>query len=749
MDVQALTACCYAKSKPSETIAQHTARLLEKLDELLAVYPDCLDTTELALIREAARTHDLGKLNYAFRKKIAAARHMDFAENAEREKLYCAIKELPHGYLSPAFLSLEQLDARFGREDTSLLIKAVFYHHARDPRSNDDVRRALDEDLSPFVGVKLPADYLSRVNMNAASSSVQSYLRYALIKGTLNRLDYAASSFERLPIELSPLQNGLSIAEVVEDKMRKQGFAFRPVQAAMQSLRGQNLIVTASTGMGKTEAACLWNGAGKLFYTLPLKVSINAIYERLHGTQATEYGFAACGLLHSDALNVLWESDNLDEALTRSKTARLFSYPLTVCTVDQLFTFVYKYNGSEILPAVLHNANVVIDEIQAYSPDIAAKLIMGLQYLTQLGGHFTIMSATMPPVLTDFMQRKGIPFTNIGPFLTPYIRHVPSFTEGDLDYAAIAEAAKTHKVLVIVNTVNKADAVYNRLMTLGVNVRVLHARFKRGHRRLLEEAILRFSRSTYAVGCWVTTQVVEASLDVDFDLLYTELCPADNLLQRMGRCYRKREYTALTPNVRIYDTAEAHSVYRDELINSRSVEYLLQYCGKPFSEADKCRYVETVYDAAALRKSAYYAALTKSYNALRDLPVYGMEGKEALQKFREIASISVMDEATFDRMLNDGTLERIENGLASRSLHERLQAEALLLDETVSISTSYQRRSNGRIDAAYLPLCAKHPQLPRIYRARFPYTFCAETLCGCGLELQARDDVESDDFRCL
>lgn len=50
-------------------------------------------------------------------------------------------------------------------------------------------------------------------------------------------------------------------------------------------------------------------------------------------------------------------------------------------------------------------------------------------------------------------------------------------------------------------------------------------------------------------GIWITTQIVEASLDIDFDILYTEMCTADSLLQRMGRCNRKGRYCPNEANI--------------------------------------------------------------------------------------------------------------------------------------------------------------------------------------------------------
>lgn len=81
---------------------------------------------------------------------------------------------------------------------------------------------------------------------------------------------------------------------------------------------------------------------------------------------------------------------------------------------------------------------------------------------------------------------------------------------------------------------------------------LLHSRYIRRDRAYLEDQIMKFSGSE-ETGIWITTQIVEASLDIDFDVLFTEMCTADSLLQRMGRCNRKGRYFPEEANVIIYD----------------------------------------------------------------------------------------------------------------------------------------------------------------------------------------------------
>jgi CRISPR-associated endonuclease/helicase Cas3 len=123
---------------------------------------------------------------------------------------------------------------------------------------------------------------------------------------------------------------------------------FRPVQVYMKEHKDENLVVIAPTGSGKTEAALLWIDGEKGFYTLPLKVSSNAIYERIQNV----YDYKHVLLLHSDSMMKYLEESSEDKEIdgyTKYEKAKLLSAPLTICTVDQLFKFVYKALGQKYL----------------------------------------------------------------------------------------------------------------------------------------------------------------------------------------------------------------------------------------------------------------------------------------------------------------------------------------------------------------------------------------------------------------
>lgn len=181
-----------------------------------------------------------------------------------------------------------------------------------------------------------------------------------------------------------------------EKKLKKiievylQNKELRPAQKFMMEHRNENLVVVAPTGSGKTEAALLWLNGEKGFYTLPLKVSSNAIYSRIKNN----YSYENVALLHSDSMAMYlkeYKENDLD-INEKYDRARMLAQPLTVCTVDQLFKFVYKALGTEIFAATLKYSKLILDEIQSYEPAVIAIIIYGLKTIQEMGGRFAIIT---------------------------------------------------------------------------------------------------------------------------------------------------------------------------------------------------------------------------------------------------------------------------------------------------------------------------------------------------------------------
>lgn len=204
-----------------------------------------------------------------------------------------------------------------------------------------------------------------------------------------------------------------------------------------------------------------------------------------------------------------------ENAYIKYERARLLSEPLTICTVDQLFKFVYKALGTEIFAATLKYSKVVLDEIQSYSPGLIAALIYGLKMITDMGGRFAIITATLPPVIKYFMARYGLiegekyVYKDFSGTNTDK-RHMVDMYNGPINTSAVIDDARNKKVLIICNTIKSAQNIYAELKEKCGNIHMLHSHYTKEDRRMIEESLTAFSDDVDAVGIWIT--IVECKL---------------------------------------------------------------------------------------------------------------------------------------------------------------------------------------------------------------------------------------------
>ena len=727
-----------------KTLKEHHKDIVTCAEMFFLEYGKYFTEKEKKLVVEACRIHDLGKVNLVFQAmicpKLAEKFHIDVRKTSQ----------IPHGFLSAVTISLDEFDdlsELFSDKDFGPFITAVYYHHDREDHYNSPAIRKYAEkyymkQIEEYLNRKIRKlncsnldDLLFRNNVYTGKYIPDSnaWKEYLLIKGLLNKFDYTVSA---------GYENAESAIDLHEKKLVKNiekflnGKELRPAQKFMKMNRDKNLIVIAPTGSGKTEASLLWMNGEKSFYTLPLKVSSNAIYLRIK----ENYEYKDVALLHSDAMAVYLREYNSNEDIgEKYERSKMLSQPLTVCTVDQLFRFVYRALGTEIFAATLKYSKLVLDEIQAYEPRVIATIIYGLKMIQEMGGKFAIITATFPPVLKYFMEQYGLfegkqyifkDFTGKEYQVEKYPRHKVEIRHSEMNLDEIRLRGKNRKVLVICNTVSKAQKLYKKLE--GENVWILHSKYIRRDRAFLERKIMEFSESGES-GIWITTQIVEASLDIDFDILYTEMCTADSLLQRMGRCNRKGRYCPDEANIVVFDNrngvseGKRRSVYEDKLYD-RSLELLSKYEHILFSEDKKTAYMNEVYSVDGVKETIYFENIQKDLKLFSEIHPTEYSADEA--KVRDIRSVTIVPENVYveNQNLFEYGVEFLKKPNMSREARSLIKSKL----ENLTLSLNLYQKFPAEVDRTTIGL-SENRKITDIHRAQYNYEFDIESGKGRGI----------------
>lgn len=262
--------------------------------------------------------------------------------------------------------------------------------------------------------------------------------------------------------------------------------------------------------------------------------------------------------------------------------------PYGVGTVDQAFLSILYSRHFFLRLFGLAGKTVVFDEVHAYDTYMNELFVRLLHWLRRMGAHVVILSATLPErERRRFMQVwdsgcSGGQVTPGQPTPYPAVWHVREgsnpakpivfparrkqtirleWVSADVNkIAQNALEAALHgvSVAVVVNTVNRAQGIFLEIRRLiegihpPVDIRtdLFHARYLFRQRSALEERVLgRYgeSRASGIPQILVGTQVIEQSLDLDFDVMFTDLAPVDLLLQRAGRLHRHDHHTRTAP----------------------------------------------------------------------------------------------------------------------------------------------------------------------------------------------------------
>lgn len=409
-------------------------------------------------------------------------------------------------------------------------------------------------------------------------------------------------------------------------------------------------IIEDSMGAGKTEAALyIANHILKktkkngMYIALPTAATANQMHQRVDDL-LDRFGIRGARLLHGTAwLSAPLDEDHISDAERFLAPSRMGLFaPYGVGTIDQVFLSVLKTRYGNLRMSGIADKVLIVDEVHAYDAYTMKELLILLEWCKAMSVPVILLSATLPKTKRQEFVKV---FSGSVPSMEGYPRITTVTGNGTLTETKIegAQQEKTYEIslspllnqekaiaelalktvegggtlCVNVNTVKRARTITEYLdnMDSDAEIYIFHSRYSLSRRQEIEEqCVSLFGKETGKrprKAILVATQVVEQSLDIDFDYYITDLCPIDLVLQRMGRQFRHQgvQRPCRSPRTVVLLPEEGEDYGATEVIYNRYVlektRELLKRTQRICVPGDIQPSVDAVYDAFPSKESDY------------------------------------------------------------------------------------------------------------------------------------------------
>lgn len=662
-----------AKSKPPVTLWKHITDGLVIRAALRPLLPQLVSVSGFRRFWEMLEIciifHDLGKAHPAFQRKIHGENRSKWG--GRRHELF----SLP-------FLSALDWDP----EEKQLMEWVVAGHH----RTFQELKQNLDENFRPsgsfetdFSSLPIedvlqllrrfnqtpgplspenPKHILKRFDEFVLNKKIEDLLPLLLLAGAFQQCDHLSSGFVE---KLEKLEDtNFEFLDEKRKKLLEKDTDFYGHQLAARDTDG-SIIVTSPTGSGKTETAMLWlrrqlatRGQGRVFYILPFTASINAMHRRW----SEALGEETTGMLHGKLDAFLYElfreegvGEEQAERIKKVKQQfKTLQTPVRIVTPFQLLRHLFRLKGYEKGMVEWVGGYFIFDEIHAYDPGVFAQIQTLIEYISRnLGGRFCLMTATLPSFMKKKLKEAIGEVTEISaePALyETFKRHRLALRDGLLtDHLTeiAGDLSSGKRVLVVCNTIDQAQEVYRCLKDAAETSLLLHGSFN-GEDRNRKETLLKTEETWPQL--LVGTQAIEVSLDIDYEVIYTEPAPLDALLQRFGRVNRRRRTQTGKCVVFRQANPKDRFIYRPERI-SRTMEVLEAISAKEegvIDEAELQLFIDAVYPGFDTEEQREYQEIIDELgHSLIQMIPFSHSDQQEEDFYKQFDGVKVLPELLF------------------------------------------------------------------------------------------------------
>ncbi len=512
--------------------------------------------------------HDIGKLNPYYQELFASNKGSNKEKSAELEKKY----PRAHAPYS-AWLAKQMLSESVKKSSLAEILILIYKHHGKLTnslgkfnitdmhtqnriRENLQVFAAKNMTLSGFKNLDwdIPDEFFSQsinYNVDLKPKHEHDFLRSGLLFSALLQADM--QSFERKNFTRIPISIDTSDLASKQNDLTRYRDMFQ--QSVLENYRDDMpvSVINAPTGIGKTKVfldiiSKYCKKYDRVFYFSPLlaltedfesKIKKHHVIDNLeHVLKYTH--------IHSKTL----EDEKTYENTTNNKwnfDYESFNKSFVITTTQRLLMTLYSPTNSDKLKlASFRNSVLVIDEVQTIPKVILPHLAEQLKMISQfMGARVMLLSATIPHELKD-IPKIDVPYDTI---IKPYIQK----TSKKISFVPSLDATKINDddFLLMVNTRKKALSHWMQLKHKGVTYMSSGITKKDKLSRLENLA----GKNKHVI----STQVIEAGVDVSFSKIYRELAPLDNIIQVLGRL--EREKSDSDAELTVFETDSQHVPY--------------------------------------------------------------------------------------------------------------------------------------------------------------------------------------------